>query len=58
MNSLKLLVRESKKREILEEVIKSYKKRVLTKSMIQWMKAVFRSEILLQKRHIVRNIIT
>lgn len=53
MTSLKSLVKQSRKLQSLEEVLKSLKKRILTHSMIQWMKAVFRSEILLQKRHIV-----
>lgn len=53
MTSLKSLVKESRKLQSLEEVLTSLKKRILTHSMIQWMKAVFRSEILLQKRHIV-----
>ena len=53
MTSLKSLVKQSRKLQSLEEVLKSFKKRILTQAMIQWMKAVFRSEILLQKRHIV-----
>ncbi len=53
MTSLKSLVSQSRKLQSLEEVLKSFKKRILTQAMIQWMKAVFRSEILLQKRHIV-----
>jgi len=40
-------MKNSRKLQSLEETLKSYKKRILTQSMIQWMKAVFRSEILL-----------
>jgi hypothetical protein len=39
-------MKNSRKLQSLEETLKSYKKRILNQSIIQWMKAVFRSEIL------------
>lgn len=50
---LKGVVLKSRQLQKLEEAISSKHRREMTQAMILWMKSVFRSEILIQKRQVI-----